>query len=119
MVSPQSDPSNADATLLHVTVDVEHRNLTPAGDIDLGTAAVLLDGVDQLAPIEGDITVDLAGVTFMDSIALGTLVQIATRQKAHGYQLIIANPSARQRRLFLIGGLAQMLRNESSPRHTR
>ena len=107
MASPRTESS--DSYPFQVSVDLPHRTLGIAGELDLATAALFLDSIDVIAAVDGDITVDLAGVTFLDSIALGAFVKVAVQQRAHGHELHFANPTARHRRLFLLGGLAQML----------
>lgn len=114
MASPRTSITFDGVVPFHLSIDVPNRTLTVAGEIDLATETLLLDGVDVLAATDGDITVDVADVTFMDSVALGAFEKVAIQQQAHGHELMVVNPTARHRRLFMICGLAQMLRTPST-----
>jgi anti-anti-sigma factor len=57
--------------------------------------------------------VNLADVTFMDSIALRTLVQEKVRRAASEQPLIVDEPSAPVRRLFELAGLVESMLDRS------
>ena len=54
------------------------------GEVDMATAPQL-DAA--LATVEGDVVVDLAAVTFLDSSGIGVLVKAAQRASAAGHVL--------------------------------
>ena len=57
----------------------------------------------------GAVTVDLGGVTFMDSSGLGTLIRARNRIGEDGGQLSVTGVSQNVRRLFEVTGLADFL----------
>jgi anti-sigma B factor antagonist len=58
-----------------------------------------------LAPLSGDVTVDLSDVTFVDSSAIGVLVGAHKRLVGAGGTLRIRNPQDMPRRALEIVGL--------------
>jgi len=79
-----------------------------SGEIDAHTAPLLATAMATLPP--GDVTVDVAGVSFMDSSGLRVLIEAATRARDGGGDLIIANPTPGISRLVEISGLGGQLR---------
>ncbi len=90
---------------LVVTASEERSNhLVVAGEIDAHTSEVLADAVALLGS-DADISLDLAGVTFIDSSGLRLIVMTHSRQRSDGGSLTIASPSTSVRRLLEITGL--------------
>lgn len=59
------------------------------GELDFGTTSRLVSALGD-APAEGcDVILDLAGLTFCDSTALGTLVALHKRVAEHGGRLFL------------------------------
>ena len=81
-----------------------------SGEIDAHTAPLLASALADLPA--GDVTVDVAGVSFMDSSGLRVLIDAATRARDGGGDLIIANPTPGISRLVEISGLSGQLRLE-------
>ena len=79
-----------------------------SGEIDAHTAPLLATAMAELPT--GDVTVDVAGVSFMDSSGLRVLIDAATRARDAGGELIIANPTPGISRLVEISGLGGQLR---------
>jgi anti-anti-sigma factor len=77
-----------------------------AGEVDLDTAEQLAAGLEAC---HGTVVVDLAGVTFIDSSGLGTLVRARNRLTSEGGGLLVAEPTERVRRLFELTGLTELL----------
>ncbi|MDP9116967.1 MAG: STAS domain-containing protein [Actinomycetota bacterium] len=99
-----------DVPQFSVNVDVTARVLAVSGDVDLSTAPIMLDlAKSMLGGHPGDITIDFAGVTFMDSQCLNALVTIDTIQRGQHAALRLDNLNARHRRVFIAGGLSGML----------
>ena len=75
------------------------------GELDLATGAPLADELQSLmAAGASSVVVDLAGVTFLDSTGLGTLLEA----RRLGAELSLRNPQGRVRRLLdlvMIDGL--------------
>jgi anti-anti-sigma factor len=79
-----------------------------SGEIDAHTAPTLAAAMAELPG--GVATIDLAGVSFMDSSGLRVLIEAATRARDGGGDLVIANPTPGIIRLVEISGLAGQLR---------
>jgi anti-anti-sigma factor len=54
-------------------------------------------------------TIDLGGLTFIDSVGLNAIVSIRTASLARGGAVRLMNVSPRINRTFLLGGLASLL----------
>ena len=80
------------------------------GEIDAHTAPMLADAMGRLPT--SVVTVDVAGVSFMDSSGLRVLMDATTRARKDGGDLIVAHPTAPIVRLVEISGLAGHLRLE-------
>ena len=78
-----------------------------AGEIDAHTAPALADAVADLPA--GDVTIDVAGVTFLDSSGLRVLVELAARVRQAGGELVLVSPTAAVRRVVEISGLQDHL----------
>jgi anti-sigma B factor antagonist len=88
----------------------EHAVVSPHGDIDLSTApAVQRAAFGTLAlPIE-QVTMDFAGVTFMDSSGLNMLVHVQRRAAELGIGFSLVHPGAGVRRVLQVTRLADLL----------
>jgi anti-sigma B factor antagonist len=79
-----------------------------SGEIDAHTAPTLAAAMKDLP--SSVVTVDVAGVSFMDSSGLRVLIEAATRAREGGGDLIIRHPTPGIARLIEISGLADQLR---------
>jgi anti-sigma B factor antagonist len=95
------------------TVDRDARQVTVrlAGEIDLAAAPRVELAIEEaLAGEEGvEITIDLEGVTFLDSTGLRVLVAAHARCAGEGRSLTLVNPSTSVSRILEITGLGQTL----------
>lgn len=92
------------------TVRGDHHVLAPAGDIDLHTAPELRNQLDtQRKDGAVWIVVDLSGVEFLDSSALGMLVGAHHELVAAGGGLKIACPKPHVQKVFRITRLAEVV----------
>jgi anti-sigma B factor antagonist len=74
---------------------------TVTGEIDSGTCASLAEAFTDTGRLSGrTIEVDLAGVSFIDSSGLRTLLELAQRSAATGGRVEIRNPSRTVKRLL-------------------
>ena len=84
-----------------------------AGEIDLHTATELQRSVDRLSPFPHPVTLDLAGVGFIDSTGIRALLAINNRAtETTGEALRIVNPTDGTRRLLELTGIDKILRLE-------
>jgi anti-anti-sigma factor len=81
------------------------------GEIDAHTAPTLERALAELPSTVA--TVDVAGVTFMDSSGLRVLMAATLHARESGGDLIIANPTPGIVRLVEISGLSEHLRLEN------
>jgi anti-sigma B factor antagonist len=82
------------------------------GQLVLGTSATIKEVVGPLIEEGGKVIVDLADVSYVDSMGLGALVglKVSTLNRA-GCSLELANPSARVEELMRLTNLAALFRN--------
>jgi anti-sigma B factor antagonist len=89
----------------------EVRVVTPTGEIDAHTApqlrATILDELDDRRV--NVLVIDLSGVSFLDSSALGVLVGTLKRMRERGGRLEIVLPASHARRVFEITALERVL----------
>jgi anti-sigma B factor antagonist len=64
---------------------------------------------DRLAGVEGDVTLDCSGLTFLDSSGLALFVTTHRACQARGAKLAIVNPSPCVIRLLELTGLSTLL----------
>lgn len=97
---------------LTVTVADDDPSVVVAeGQIDTHTSTSLDEALSAMAA-EASVSVNLSGVTFVDSSGLRTLVRAHNRHRNAGGDLIIVEPSAPVVRLLEITGLSSELRIE-------
>lgn len=86
------------------------------GEQDLATRAHLLDTIAEAARVDdGDIVVDLSGVTFMDASTVGAFVAARNRARASSRSLSVRDPSPRARRVLDLCGLARLIDDDPAP----
>jgi anti-sigma B factor antagonist len=81
------------------------------GEIDAHTAPTLAAAMTELP--SGVVTVDVAGVSFMDSSGLRVLLEAATRAREGSGDLVIVHSTPGIARLVEISGLGGQLRLDS------
>ena len=86
------------------------------GDLDMDTAAVLAAQLDRAVEgSAGDVTVDLARVTFLDSVGLHVLLRARTALDAVGRQLLLGAPARAATRIFELAGVQHTFRLATEP----
>ncbi len=89
-----------DHDLLHIAV---------RGELDVATAPTLREYLYAAADrSSGPVIVDLLGVTFIDSTALGVLIDAKDRCDAHGIELRLVLEDTRIIKVFEITGLKEL-----------
>jgi len=90
--------------------------LTVVGELDVGTSGQLADHLRQAIDADdGDVAIDLAGITFIDSTGLKILVGGHTQLVTTGRRLVLRHPSTPVVRLFTVAGLADYFTIETTP----
>src|SRR3954469_8409729 len=91
---------------------------TISGDLDLYNSDDLRGQIAPLTALDDEtLIVEMSGVTFIDSTALGVLTGAAKLLRARGGRLVIASGDPRFQRLLEINGPLRVRSPE--PNHTR
>jgi anti-sigma B factor antagonist len=86
-----------------------------SGELDIATAGRLGDELGRTSERGARrVIVDLVGLTFIDSVALGVLTEEARRLRASGGTCIVVSQDPRILRVFEITGLDRIFRIERS-----
>ena len=86
-----------------------------SGELDVATAGRLRDELDLTAERGARrVIVDLIGLTFIDSVALGVLTEGAKRLRTDGGVCVVVSQDPRILRVFQITGLDRIFRIERS-----
>lgn len=83
--------------------------LQAAGEVDAHTAPSLQSRLEPLVAGGGEVRLDIAGVTFMDSSGLRVIIDGTERLRAAGGDLVLVAPTDLVRRLFDVSGLTDHL----------
>ncbi len=88
-----------------------HTVLALTGDLDPATAPQLEQAIADAGAQAGveQVTLDLAGVSFLDSSGLRVFVTAREGLRAQGAELALRNPSANIVRLLDITGLSEII----------
>jgi len=97
---------------LQLTVDAD--TVSVVGEIDARTSLDLIEVVDKLLA-DGATTLDLAGVTFMDSSGLRVLVDAQRTSLQSGNRFVVNRPSSRVRKILQISGLLDAIEITEHP----
>ena len=101
--------------LLRIDVSDTEARLNAAGEIDSTSAPVLKDRLNGLLDAgAGDITIDLTGVTFLDSAGLCVLAAAYRRSTAEHRRLRVLASSRAVMRPLQITGLWDLLQVEKT-----
>jgi anti-sigma B factor antagonist len=89
--------------------------VSTTGELDASTAGRFGDECERVIELGATrMIVDLVGLTFMDSVALGTLTKEAKRLRSAGGECVVVADDPRIRRVFEITGLDRVFRIERS-----
>jgi anti-sigma B factor antagonist len=88
----------------------EPRSFRLTGSLDVPSAGHLTELLDELVREEGDVRLDLTGVTFMDSSGLRALIQASMDLGDRG-KIRLRHPNEQIRRLLQMSGAQDSLAN--------
>lgn len=98
----------------HVTVATLTRGLalvSVSGELDLYTAERVQGGIGEAVAVGADtVVLDLSGISFIDSTAIGALVQETRRLEGRGHSLVLVTSDPRTLRVLEVTGLNRVLR---------
>ena len=84
--------------------------LTVSGELDIATAPTLRDRLGEAIDTGKDrLVIDLSGISFLDSVALATIVHAKQRLPEHGKLALAIDPSSYVMLVFEGGGLSHVL----------
>ncbi len=82
-----------------------------SGELDLHTAKRVQTGIAEAGAVGADtVIVDLSETSFIDSTALGVLVQETKRLEGRGHSLVLVTNDPRTLRMVEVAGLNRVLR---------
>ena len=84
--------------------DPAARTLALTGELDLDTTTILLERARPLLEDDGDLTVDLSDVSFVDSQGIRGFIRLSRALEGRG-RLVLARPTTEVRKLFDIVGV--------------
>ena len=112
-------PGSANPALL-VTRGVNGTVLWLSGEQDIATRAELRNVLaSEFDADDGDVIVDLAGVTFIDGSTLGALIHARRRMSERNRWLTVRAPSRSAQRLLELCGLTGLLESRGTADHAR
>lgn len=85
-----------------------------AGELDLADAPAVSSQLHAAAGADGRVVVDLHGVTFIDSTAIGALVGVQRALKERGGTMVLRRPSRAVARLLELTALDRLFEIEPS-----
>lgn len=101
-----NDPSPSVPLEVTVRIDGTHTVLEVRGEVDLASAPTLGACLDQaVAEPSRSVILDLAGVSFLDSTGVNTVVRANNALVMSERQLIVRNPRPAVRQVFEITGV--------------
>ena len=113
MTAPALDPPTGELVTIDVSVAGPATVLTAAGEIDSTSAPVLKDRLEALLDAGAtEVTIDLTGVTFLDSAGLCVLAAAYRRATAENRHLRVLAATRAVMRPLQITGLWDLLQVE-------
>ena len=104
-----ADESAANGLRIEILTDTRDSHSTTVnvfGEIDIANAAALRDSLTAACERGRHIVVDMAGVTFIDSSGVNTLLAISNQiGDGHGAGLVLQNPTTHVRKVLEVLGL--------------
>ncbi len=94
---------------IDVVPDGDTVSVSLTGEIDFGNVAQLRAALIEASGIGFHVVVDLAGVSFVDSMALGVLVQAKRSVEHDGGRFVVRNSTPPVRRVLSVAGIEQYL----------
>jgi anti-anti-sigma factor len=91
-----------------VTDHGDHVRLALTGDVDFAAHAVLAEQIGTLVAGGRAVTVDCAGVTFLDSMGLRALIEGLRAADAEGVGFELARPSQPVLRVMELSGTTEL-----------
>jgi anti-anti-sigma factor len=96
---------------LHIVLSPQghHLDIVLIGEVDVASCGDLHACLAQASPDYDDVTLDLSGVTFMDSTGVAEIIRTAQHLEPDGRTVRLRNPHPHVRRLLEVTGLTQLI----------
>ena len=91
-----------------------HTVIGLTGEIDMSGAADLETLLKRAVDAARDVTVDIAGVQFIDSTVISALINARNTATAGGGRFTLVNPGAQVRRVLQITGVLDTLAEDNA-----
>jgi stage II sporulation protein AA (anti-sigma F factor antagonist) len=106
-----------DASPPIVAVDDDTATAVLSGEFDMPATFAAEPALEQAVETPGlrRFTLDLSGLTFIDSLGIGVVIRLASELESRGIALRILPGPPPVQRIFASAGLAQALPFESEP----
>jgi anti-sigma B factor antagonist len=101
--APERDGLTTHMVNFDVSSNGQARKLVLRGELDLSTAERLTTCVAPFAATEGDLVLDLSGLTFVDSTGIREIVRTASCLR--GGSLVLVSPSPHVQRVLELTGI--------------
>ena len=85
---------------LSISRRVDPVGLVVLGEVDVATRDEFVEALAELGGADGDSSLDLGGVPFMDTASVTAVVRCARRLRDEGGRLVITNPPASLLRIY-------------------
>jgi anti-anti-sigma factor len=109
--APQLQPASQRQPVL--TIDaIEGEDATELrlrGELDLGTASIFADAVSRAAEPGRTVRIDLAGLVFMDSTGMRSILETHRTAARDGWTLRLGRAAAPVQRVFAMSGMEKLL----------
>jgi anti-sigma B factor antagonist len=91
------------------TVEAADGVVRPRGELDLATAGRVRDALRDQAGAHGRVTLDLAGVRFLDTSGLRLVLETVEDSERDGFAFTVLRGTAEIQRLFDLAGVTAMV----------
>lgn len=102
MTSQEASGLGGEGPALTVRREDNGRLLVLSGELDLATAHILQSALDREWGTDGDLTLDLAGLEFLDSTGVKLIITAARKLEGRGWLILRAPAAPIQRVLDLV-----------------
>jgi len=97
------------ALTIELHPDGQHLDVVLAGELDASSCEALRESLAEVPPDCDQVTLDLAGVTFMDSTGVAEIIRTAQRLGPERRVVRLRNPHPHVERLLELTGLTDLL----------